>query len=124
MDNLKTFFNQAAAYIAARLPEPLAQSITLGSETISDWYDHNGYFKFEVGAKIDCKGPNYAGYGLDPQGWTVTGHGKDKFGGDAYTIETAAGETQTHFKWNIENQFKIANPNATPFDPKRFQPKA
>lgn len=103
-------------HVAAHLPELIAQRMTLGNE----WYDRNGHFKYAVGDKIDCKGPQYFGYGLNPQGWTVVGHTDD----GNYEIETADGERQTHFKWNIENQFRPADPNAKPFDPNRFSPES
>ena len=113
---LRIFPKALRAGIAANIPEWLSQNITLGS----DWYDHNGHFKFRVGDKIDCKGPQYCGYGLNPQGWTVVGYTED----GKYIIETAEGEQETHFKWNIENQFKPANPDAQPFDPERFRPES
>lgn len=111
-------FKQAVAWSAARLPEAMAQRITLGSE----WYDRNGYFKFQIGTTIDCRGPEYFGYGLNPQGWTIKGHKKcETSGKDRYVIETEEGVVETHFKWNIENHFKMACPNAKPFDPDRFK---
>ncbi len=110
-------FHKVAAWVAANLPGALAQNITLSSE----WYNGNGFYKFKVGETIDCKGPQYFGYGLNPQGWVVKGHKRDEArAGDMYVIETAEGEEQIHFKWNIENHFKISNPNAKPFDPDRF----
>lgn len=102
---------------ATIIPATIAQFITMKSE----WYQHNGHYRFQIGEKIDCKGPQYVGYGDNPQGWTVVGHDDDK---GMYVIETAEGERQTHFKWNIEYQFKPADPNAKPFDPNRFNPEA
>src|SRR5690606_35721053 len=110
MENLRQKFMNCAASMAAHLPEFLAQSFTL-SDGIGEWYKNNGYFKFPVGAKIDCKSENYYGYDLNPLGWTVREHAQNSYG-DAYVVETTDGELQTHFKWNIENQFKIADPNA------------
>ncbi len=41
-----------------------------------------------------------------------------------YEIETADGERQIHFKWNIENHFRPASPSAELLDPNRFSPES
>lgn len=114
---IRECFMQAAGFAAARIPTFWAQSITLGNK----WYENNGYYKFKVGESIDCKSSRSCGYGLNPQGWTVKGNEKNEPFGDTYIIETAEGEMQKHFKWNIENHFKPAVPDAKPFDPHRFE---
>ena len=111
-------FTKVAAFFAARLPRVIAQDVTLGNQ----WYKSNGYYKFKVGQMIDCKSPQHIGYGLNPLGWTVRGCEKeDNSGFDVYVIETAEGDTHTYTKWNIENHFKPADPDAKPFDPHRFE---
>jgi len=118
--NLKNFFNKAACVIAANLDKIGMEQMTMGFDGMGEWYEYNGHFKFPVGKKIDCKSPRIFGYGLNPLGWEVKGYTKDSRGADTYIIKNDKGEEQLHFKWNIENQFKPANPKAKPFNPKRF----
>jgi hypothetical protein len=113
------------AFILNRIPEYLAQFITLDSATkIGSWYKSNGIYKFQVGAKIKLRKRNIFGYGVDPRGvikgYTPEGNyliemTTEKDGNFFNWMLTGVTDPQsekttrlqTHFKWNIEYQFKI-----------------
>ena len=72
---------------------------------------------FQAGEFIDCKSPKIFGYGLTPQGWKVVGHTPQ----GQYKIRTPQGDNLVHDASNIELHFRRADPNAKPFNPKRFE---
>ena len=120
---MKIKLNNIAAYLATRLP--FISSYTLGfgwaGKYIKHWYENNKVFKFKPGDEIELKGQAF-GYGLRPQGVIVecvdgryiVDMTSDDDGdwhrlvNEGYVPDgvTRSTERQTHFKWNIEHQFR------------------
>jgi len=107
------------------------RTFLLGTK-LGDWYEKNPHHKFDEGDILILRDRNAFGYGIRPVA-VVNGYElkEDQFGGKAgkyditmyrdeqgdfsqwmkqnevpQGVERTVSESEIHFKWNIENQFK------------------
>lgn len=88
----------AAAWITLYL---LPSYWTLNWGRLSRWYERNGFFRFGKGEKLKLRSPRILGYDpiqvLEVVGYTPEG---------CYQLKGEDGRIETHFKWNVEHDFR------------------
>ena len=130
---MRKLLKQVAAWFVLYI---LPGGFTLGaggwlSSHLARWYDVNGYHRFKKGDVLELRCRNIVGYGIRPRGTVLGFKWRELIPGrreESYVIEMekdATGdffewmktglvpdgtervtEVETHFKWNIEHQFR------------------
>lgn len=94
------------------LPDPLIDhGVPYKHRRLAAWYEKNGIFKYDVGTILTPNGKS-CGYSEEPLSWELFKVLEHTADGRYVLISLTTGEKQTHFKWNIEQHFCIAqSPN-------------
>ncbi len=112
MKRMKRLFDVVRGRFCALLPASVTQHLTLGSA----WYDSSSFRLYHPGDRLEVVSPWVFGFGLNPVDWTVLGYTDDGH----YRIEEEDGKEHVHFRWSIENYFRLRRFGSRPLDPNRF----